>query len=52
VAPLRAMRVPVAVSPIFMLEVSTAATTVALYLGWRGVGVSFMFRLWLLLNGC
>ena len=37
-APLMAMRVPVLVSPIFMLEVSTAATMVGSCFGFRGIG--------------
>jgi len=37
-APLMAISVPVLVSPIFMLEVSTAATIVSSCLGFRGMG--------------
>ncbi len=39
VAPLMASRMPVLVSPIFMVEVSTAAIVVSWWLGFKAIGV-------------
>ena len=44
-APLIAISAPVFVSPIFMLEVSIAATSVSWFFGFIGMSVGFRFRL-------
>lgn len=47
-----AMSVPVVVSPIFMFEVSVAATVVGVWLGFRRMGCGFSMSVFAILYGC